>query len=243
MYKKASILFLLLFSFLGIITDAHASTPSAPIDSQKLYKEMGLSFINYQAFSLAIAGYNQISGHKKEILTLIDFSKASTDERLYVLDLKNKKLLFKTHVAHGRNSGANYATSFSNKNGSYKSSLGFYLTAETYQGKNGYSLKLDGLEKGINDNARQRAIVMHGASYADPASAKAMGRLGRSLGCPALPLKYNKQVINTIKEGSVLFIYAQDKTYANASRFSKNTIPNWFAVNGITDKKQEYITD
>ncbi|MEG1586496.1 MAG: murein L,D-transpeptidase catalytic domain family protein [Bacteroidales bacterium] len=191
---------------------------------------MNLEFINYMAFSQAIEGYNKITNHKKDILTLIDFSKPSTEERLYVLDLKNKKLLFKTHVAHGRNSGANYATSFSNKSGSYKSSLGFYLTAETYQGKNGYSLKLDGLENGVNDKARERAIVIHGAAYANPVSVKSAGRLGRSLGCPALPQKLNKPVIDTIKDGSVLFIYAKDDTYARSSKFISN-IPEWFTDN------------
>lgn len=226
MYNRLLFLFLatLFFSFFSVNT--YASTPSVTLNSEDLYNEIGIKELNYQAFSKAIEGYNQIQSDKKEILTLIDFSKPSTEERLYVFDLTHKKLLFKSLVAHGRNSGENFATSFSNKNGSYKSSLGFYLTGETYQGKNGYSLKLDGLEKGINDNARQRAIVIHGAAYANPEVIKG-GRLGRSLGCPALPQKLNKPIIDTIKEGSVLFIYATDKTYTQSSSFMQN-IPKWF---------------
>lgn len=221
---------ILLLLTLGLFNKDQSTLSAAPIiDSKSLYKELGLHDVNYQAFNEAITGYNKITQHKKEILTLIDFSKPSTEERLYVIDLKHKKLLFKTHVAHGRNSGANYATSFSNKNGSYKSSLGFYLTGETYQGKNGYSLKLDGLEKGINDNARQRAIVIHGATYANPAASKGLGRLGRSLGCPALPVKFTRPVIDKIKDGSVLFIYAPDAHYAQNSRYIKRTIPEGLA--------------
>ena len=121
--------------------------------------------------------------------------------------MKNHKLLFSSLVAHGKNSGDKYATSFSNRNGSYMSSLGFYLTQETYQGSNGYSLRLNGLEEGINDNARQRAIVVHGASYANPSVIKS-GRLGRSFGCPALPQALARPIIDTIKGGSVMFIYA-----------------------------------
>ncbi|MDR2914898.1 MAG: murein L,D-transpeptidase catalytic domain family protein [Tannerella sp.] len=185
-----------------------------PVGIYKLYNEIGLSkIVNYDAFEQAIAGYSKIEGRKKDILTLIDFTKPSTEKRLYVVDIKNKKLLFVSHVSHGRNSGNNYATSFSNKNGSYKSSLGFYLTENTYQGKNGYSLILNGLEKNINDKARERAIVMHGAPYANPSVIKSAGRLGRSLGCPALPEAISKSIIDTIKGGSLLYIYANNIDY------------------------------
>jgi hypothetical protein len=127
--------------------------------------------------------------------------------------MKEKKMLFSSVVAHGKNSGGVYATSFSNEYGSYKSSLGFYLTASTYQGKNGYSLILDGLEKGINDRARERAIVVHGAAYADPSVIRAGGRLGRSFGCPAVPQKLSRPLIDTIKGGSVMYIYAAAPEY------------------------------
>jgi len=179
-----------------------------------LYNEMNLShLINYTAFEQAVIGYQKIKGRKKDILTLIDFTKPSTQERMYVLDMKNRRLLYSSHVSHGRNSGGNYATSFSNKSGSYKSSLGFYLTENTYQGRNGYSLILNGLEKGINDKARERAIVIHGAPYANPSVIKSSGRLGRSLGCPALPLAVSKPIIDTIKGGSLLYIYANNHDY------------------------------
>ena len=128
-----------------------------------------------------------------------------------------KENTYTSLVSHGKNSGGNYATSFSNENGSHKSSLGFYLTENTYQGRNGYSLILNGLEKGINDLAKQRAIVIHGASYSDPSVAASSGRLGRSFGCPALPVSVSKPIINTIKNGTLLFIYANDKNYLTQS--------------------------
>ena len=191
--------------------DAPASTQTS---TQALYDELGLaSKVDYAHFERAFTGYNRIEGRRKEVLTLIDFSKASTEKRLYVIDLKAKKILFETHVAHGQNSGGNYATNFSNRPNSHQSSLGFYLTANTYIGKNGYSLVLDGLEPGINDNARSRAVVVHGAAYAEPSVAAAQGRLGRSWGCPALPKSVNRAVIDAIRDGSVLFIYADNGDY------------------------------
>ena len=193
------------------------STFTAP-ECMQVYNEMELDdTINYAAFQQAFAGYNKIKNKRKDILTLIDFTKPSTQERLYVIDMKHKKLLYSSHVSHGRNSGENFATSFSNKSGSYKSSLGFYVTENTYQGKNGYSLVLDGLEKGINDKAKERAIVIHGAPYSNPSVIKSSGRLGRSLGCPALPPSVSKEIIDTIKNGSVLYIFANDQKYLTQS--------------------------
>ena len=147
------------------------------------------------------------------VLTLIDFSRPSTEKRLFVFDMKQHRLLFSSVVSHGKNSGGVYATSFSNEYGSYKSSLGFYLTETTYQGKNGYSLILNGLERGINDRARERAIVMHGAAYADPSVVGKGGRLGRSFGCPAVPQKLTRPIIDAIKGGSVMYIYAETPDY------------------------------
>lgn len=185
--------------------------------AETMYRDMHLdNVVSYEAFLNAVEGFNRIEQKKKNILTLIDFTRPSTEQRLCVIDMDRHKLLYTSVVAHGRNSGGNYATSFSNKEGSYKSSLGFYLTGNTYNGKNGYSLVLEGLEKGINDKARDRAIVMHGAAYADPANT-ACGRLGRSLGCPALPRAIARPVIDTIKEGSVLFIYADNREYLTAT--------------------------
>lgn len=180
---------------------------------EQLFEEMHLGgIVNFLAFREAVAGYHRITQKTQPIMTLIDFTKPSTEKRLFVFDMEKKRIIYSSVVSHGRNSGVNYATSFSNKEGSYQSSLGFYLTENTYQGKNGYSLVLDGLEKGINDRARQRAIVMHGAAYANP-STIASGRLGRSLGCPALPQALAKPIINTIQKGSVLFIYANNEEY------------------------------
>lgn len=179
-----------------------------------LYCSMQLEgVVNWKAFRQAVAGYYKIDNRKREVLTLIDFSRPSTAKRLFVFDMRERKVLFSSVVSHGKNSGDNYATSFSNEYGSYKSSLGFYLTESTYQGKNGYSLILNGLEKGINDRARERAIVMHGAAYADPSVVSRGGRLGRSFGCPAVPQKLSRPIIDAIKGGSVMYIYAETPEY------------------------------
>lgn len=191
----------------------------------QLYMDLKLKDkVSYIAFKQAIDGYNKITTKNKNIITLIDFSKPSTEERLYVIDIKNKKVLQASVVSHAKNSGDNYATSFSNSHGSHKSSLGFFVTEKTYQGRNGYSLVLDGLEEGINDQAKERAIVIHGASYANPAVAASSGRLGRSFGCPALPTAVNREIIDTIKDGSLLYIYADDANYLKHSTLlARNT--------------------
>ena len=173
-----------------------------------LYKDMNLDgIIDYELFCSGIKGLDTYEPKNKNIITLIDFSKPSDQERFYVLDIENKKLLYKTLVAHGRNSGMKFAEKFSNVECSNMSSPGFYTTDETYVGGNGYSLRLDGLEPGKNDNARQRAIVIHGANYVTYEMAKTQGRIGRSLGCPALPQKQAKQIIDTIKQGALLYIH------------------------------------
>lgn len=187
-----------------------------------LYQSMELEgVVNWQAFRQAVTGYYRIEGKRREVLTLIDFSLPSTAKRLFVFDMAQHRLLYSSVVAHGKNSGENYATSFSNEYGSYKSSLGFYLTASTYQGRNGYSLILDGLEKGINDRARERAIVVHGAAYANPSVASRGGRLGRSFGCPALPQELSRPIIDAIKGGSVMYIYADKPEYLAQSTVLK----------------------
>lgn len=184
-------------------------------DCLQLYKDMNLdSIINYTAFEYAYAGYNRIDVKNKDFMTLIDFSKPSTEERFYVFDMLNKKLLYATYVAHGKKSGENYATSFSNKPGSHKSSPGFYITENAYQGRNGYSLTLNGLEKGINDRAKERSIVIHGAAYCDT-SFNEDGRLGRSFGCLAVPEDICESIIDTIKDGTLLYVYTNDKNYLN----------------------------
>lgn len=142
-----------------------------------------------------------------ERLTLIDYSKPSTEKRLWVFDLQKGRVLYAEHVAHGRSSGENMARNFSNINGSHQTSLGMFRTAETYQGGNGYSLRMDGLEPGFNDQARPRQIVMHGAAYVNPEMAQRQGRLGRSFGCPALRPAIVKSLIDSIKNGQLLFAY------------------------------------
>lgn len=192
--------------------------------ASRLYSEMNLEGkVDPEAFRLAVTGYDRINNRKRDVLTLIDFSKPSTEERLYVFDMQQKKILYSSVVSHGKNSGSQYATSFSNEYGSYKSSLGFYLTENTYQGSNGYSLILEGLEKGVNDNARQRAIVIHGADYANPSVIRTSGRLGRSFGCPALPRHLNQPIIDAIKHGSVLYIYAHNPEYLTHSPILNGT--------------------
>ncbi len=189
--------------------------------TKDLYKRMELTDkIDYELFEDAISGYEKINSKKNgNILTIIDFSKPSTEKRFYVLDMKEEKLLYETYVSHGVNTGNRTADNFSNRLNSKQSSLGFFLTNETYFGKNGYSLRLDGLEPGVNDNARRRAIVVHGADYAKPDFIDKTGRLGRSWGCPALPSDLSKEIINTIKDGSVIFANGNDKSYVQKSTY------------------------
>jgi len=169
-------------------------------------------------FDLAMKGLKKLESNGKlnnpTIVTIADYSQSSNKKRLYVIDLKNRKLLFNTYVAHGRNTGDEFAKSFSNVEGSLKSSLGFYVTEHPIIGSHtGYSLLIDGVEKGFNDNAIKRAIIIHGADYASESYIKKNGRLGRSWGCPALPTVLSKLIIESIKGGTCLFIYNPDKKY------------------------------
>ena len=152
-------------------------------------------------------------------LAVIDYSKPSTERRLWVFDLRNANLLYDEYVAHGRGSGENMATSFSNTDGSHQTSLGLFTTAETYMGGNGYSLRMDGHEPGWNDNARGRLIVMHGAPYVNPMQARVQGRLGRSYGCPAVRPEVAKPMIDTLKQGQLVFAYAKNDKWLKGSRF------------------------
>jgi len=158
---------------------------------------------------------------QKKILAVIDYSLPSTRKRLWVFDLKNDKLLFHELVAHGKGSGDNYAKTFSNREGTLASSLGLFEAAGTYQGKHGYTLKLKGLEKGFNDNAEKRSVVIHGAWYVTESFAKKYGRLGRSWGCPALDKQVAQKIIDTLKDGGLVFVYYPDKKWLSASEFLK----------------------
>lgn len=194
-------------------------------DFAQLYEEIQLeNILSFEAFEQALSGMEKINPDKKDIITIIDFTLPSTEKRMVVLDLKSKTVLYHTLVSHGRNSGELYATSFSNQHGSYQSSLGFYLTGNTYFGANGYSLVLEGLEEGINDQAKLRAVVIHGADYCSKDFIKSTGRLGRSYGCPALPKELTQPVIDTIKEETLLYIYADNQEYKISSEVIKNVM-------------------
>lgn len=185
--------------------------------------QLNVKGLSKEAYNYGIIGYNKLmqSGKLKnnETLTIIDFSLPSTAKRLFVIDMKLGTILFNTLVSHGRNSGKDMASQFSNSTNSYKSSLGFYLTSETYIGKHGLSMRLEGEEKGINDNALNRGIVMHSADYVNEDLIRSQGYIGRSEGCPAVPPALHKAIINTIKNGSCLFMYSPVKNYLSKSKF------------------------
>lgn len=185
--------------------------------------DLGALGLSRQAFEYALMGFNNLLDagkiKKDNLLSILDFSLPSGKKRLFVIDLSTGELVFNTYAAHGRNSGTSVATKFSNKMNSYQSSLGFYITGDTYTGKHGTSLRLQGEEKGINDNALARGIVMHSASYVDESVIATQGFIGRSQGCPALPGNVYKDVIDKIKNGSCLFLYSPDKFYTSHSKF------------------------
>ena len=186
-----------------------------------LYNELDDKELRFETFEIALRGYLNLQASKKiannALLTVIDFSKSSSKNRFFVIDTEAKKIIYKSLVAHGKNSGYEFATNFSNKVSSHKSSLGFYKTAETYSGKHGYSLRLDGLEFS-NNNARSRAIVIHGADYVSKDFIKKNGKLGRSFGCPSLPTSIHKEIIKKIKDGTCLFIYSKKTAYLSKSK-------------------------
>lgn len=192
-----------------------ASAPSNSLEfrCKSFYETLdsnSFSLPKFDVFLAAFQGYEEIQQQgrlQNELLTVIDFSLPSTEERLWVIDMSCQRIVLKSLVAHGRNSGLAYATDFSNENESFKSSLGFYLTGEVYNGKHGLSLRLDGLEYGVNHKARERAVVVHGADYVSQKLAKRQGYIGRSLGCPAVPIEVHLQLIQLIKNKSCLYIY------------------------------------
>ncbi|MBO1748501.1 murein L,D-transpeptidase catalytic domain family protein [Stenotrophomonas indicatrix] len=157
-------------------------------------------------------------GVSSERLSVIDYSRPSTEPRMWVFDLARQRLLFEEWVAHGRNSGENRTEHFSNRDGSFMSSIGAFTAQETYMGGNGYSLRLAGLEPGFNDRARERAIVIHGAPYVNPSTAQLQGRLGRSLGCPAVRLSVAKPLIDALRGGTMVFAYYPDKDWLKHSQ-------------------------
>lgn len=187
--------------------------------------DFGANTPDFEAFATAMQGYQKLMMQgkiKNQKLSIIDFNLSANKERFWVLDMQNKEVLYHTLVAHGRNSGEEYAKTFSNNVGSYQSSLGFYLTSYTYEGKHGNSLKLLGLEKNINDKAFNRGIVIHGASYVSEEFIQNNGRLGRSLGCPAVPEEVCSNLVTSIKNGSCVFIYKKDPSYFSSSKLVRS---------------------
>jgi len=195
----------------------------AVVQQESLYNQLHLSQLGLKQiiFDKAVAGWNVLIKQKllpkSGVLSIVDFSQSSNTKRLYIIDMDKKIILFNTYVAHGRNSGGEFAMFFGNKANSFKSSLGFYITGNTYKGNHGLSMRLRGVEKGINDGAVQRGIVMHGAPYVSEAFIKQCGRLGRSQGCPAVPQELCQQIIGYIKEGSCFYMYYPDINYLKHS--------------------------
>jgi len=229
MIKKVILLVCLLT--IGLATPASYASSKASysiididdfkIFAEDLYTALNDTDLEFEPFEKALKGYVKLQNEgeieENSYLTVIDMSISANRNRFFLIDVENKKIIHKSVVAHGRNSGGEFAKYFSNKVGSFQSSIGFYRTAETYQGKHGLSLRLDGLEYS-NSNARKRAIVIHAADYVSSMFIKKNGRLGRSLGCPSLPQKNYDQIVHKIKNGSLLFIYyPQDHYLANSS--------------------------
>lgn len=196
--------------------------PGADINAQVQHLSHKAPQLNKKVLKLALTAYKNASKRgavKKPVLTVIDYSLPSNKQRMWVFNLRNERLLYNTYVAHGKNSGVNLARSFSNRESSKQSSLGTYITKNTYIGHKGYSLNLQGLDRGFNDNAYNRRVVIHGAWYVEPEFIKKAGRAGLSWGCPAIAQTLAKPVINTIKNGSVVFAYYPDKKFLSNSGY------------------------
>ncbi|MFB9110457.1 murein L,D-transpeptidase catalytic domain family protein [Flavobacterium gyeonganense] len=225
----------IVFLFLSFVTDSKNAAETKNVTAMSISKVEKRSVIDtkieniyntlntnsfvlpeLKTFTEALKGFYLLKEKgviQKDILTLIDFSLSSNLKRLWVIDLSSNTILFQSLVAHGRNTGEEFASAFSNVNSSFKSSLGFYATGEIYQGKHGASLRLDGLERGINDQARKRGVVMHGADYVSESFIRAHKRLGRSQGCPAVPVELTDDIIQTIKGKSCLYIYHPSRSF------------------------------
>ncbi len=196
--------------------------PNADINTEVNHLSQIAPQLDKKVLRLALIAYQKatLSGAvTKPILTVVDYSKPSSEQRLWIFDVKREKLLLNTHVAHGKNSGDVTPNHFSNQVNSKQSSLGTYVTQNTYIGSHGYSLNLKGLEKGINDNVFTRRVVVHGASYVEPGFIKSVGHAGRSWGCLAIAQTLANPVINLIKDGSVIFAYYPDKQYLSHSHY------------------------
>lgn len=202
---------------------------SSESQAEEVYKNLRFEdeTLSFEVFEKAFLGFQNLKKSGKldassHLLSVCDFSLSSCKKRLWVLDLDEKKVLFNSLVAHGKGTGEEFATSFSNTEDSHQSSLGFYITEQTYNGDNGYSLRLFGMDRGYNDAALARCIVMHGANYVSEDFIKSQKRIGRSWGCPAIPRELAQPIINTIKNGTCLFVYYPDQNYMASSQWLKN---------------------
>jgi hypothetical protein len=232
MVRKA-LLFIPVFVFIaswirpGQLNNAKSHDVPAAEDAFKyklsgdIYLSLHEPSLNPDAFRLGLLGFNTLLSQgmvrNDTLLTIIDFSLPSSVDRFFVINLVRHQILFKSLVSHGRNSGDLYASRFSNKMQSHETALGFFLTGESYLGGQGYSLQLQGVDTGYNDLSKVRGIIIHGANYVTRNYISRYGRLGRSFGCPALPPELSKQIINLIKDGSVLFSYFPDQVYFDHS--------------------------
>lgn len=218
---RAALLLFITLSFHVFNGNSVEHTSKTNSASDLIYSQLNNTSLSFEAFDLAFKGFLELKDSlqlKANVFSVVDYSQPSTKKRFYLINVDTKKVLYQDYVAHGRNSGVLDANKFSNKISSYQSSLGFFKTGETYNGKNGLSLRLDGLEPGINNKARERAIVIHAADYAEEIFIKKYGRLGRSFGCPALPSGDFNEIIELIKDGSLLFIYSPENQYLQSSK-------------------------
>lgn len=207
------------------MTPAESSVPAFVLEHEDLFARLSANApgLDARVLDMALqartcaAAYGDIEGDSR--LAVIDYSMPSTEKRLWVFDLASGDVVFNEHVAHGQGSGGNMTTAFSNNDGSHQTSLGLFRTAETYHGGNGYSMRMDGLDAGFNDNARDRLIVMHGADYVNPSATASLGRLGRSWGCPAVRRAVAQDMIDLLKGGNLLFSYYPKDEWIDSSRF------------------------
>ncbi|MCO4748156.1 MAG: murein L,D-transpeptidase catalytic domain family protein [Proteobacteria bacterium] len=209
----------------GLADDSPRTTPFAEAENVNASLSVAVPDMDAAVLSAALTSVRcahaagELSSEAPTVVAIIDYSRPSTEERLWVIDLSSHQVLFREHVAHGQGTGGLVATAFSNQPDSHQTSLGLFKTAETYHGKHGYSLRLDGLEAGINDRARARAIVIHGASYATEGFIEKHGWLGRSWGCPAVDKAVSAELIDAIKGGAPVFAYYPDADWQAASPF------------------------
>lgn len=220
----------ILFTLISMVFLATNITSSSTVFASSAYdvnsevKHLGQKApqLDKRVLKLALSAYHKASSRgavKKQVLTVIDYSIPSSKQRMWVFDVNHERLLYNTYVAHGQNSGMNTPSHFSNVSSSKQTSLGTFVTSDTYMGSNGYSLNLQGLEKGFNDNAYNRRVVIHGAWYVEPDYIRKAGRAGRSWGCPSIAKTLAKPVINMIKGGSVVFAYYPDRNYLSHSSY------------------------